>query len=139
MLNVLCLTLYLTILTIVRPYKRDYNFYLSTISSVLLVLCFGLGIILHLCEGDDDNENEGTCHSFVGLYHDSYKASVAVTALTFGMLLITVCVVFLQVYRAPIVRLQSTGYPPNIEMPTTCNYHVFLSHVWESGQDIIAR
>ena len=129
-------TLYLTILTIVRPYKRDDDFHLSTISSFLMVLCFGLGIILHLCEGeDDDDENEGTCHTFVGLHLDSYKASIAVTALAFGMLLIAICVTLLQVYRAPIVRLQSTGYPPNLEMPQNCENHIFLSHVWSSGQD----
>jgi hypothetical protein len=51
------------------------------------------------------------------------------------MLLITICMLFFQVYRAPIVRLRSTGYPPNLEMPPTCKHHVFLSHVWESGQD----
>ena len=122
-------TLYLTILTIVRPYKRNDDFHLSTISSFLLLLCFGLGIILHHCEGDDDDENEGTCDTFVGLNLDSYQASIAITALTFGMLLIAICVLLFQVYRAPIVRLQSTGYPPNLEMPPAFIFHIFLSHV----------
>jgi len=126
--------LYLTILATVRPYKRKDDFYLSVISSFLLVLSFALGIILHLCE-DDDEKEEGNCHTFVGLHLDSYKASIAVTVLTFGMLLMTIYVLCFQVYRAPIVRLRSTGYPPNLEMPPAYEHHLFLPHVWESGQD----
>jgi len=126
-------TLYLTILTIVRPYKRNDDLYLSTISSFLLVVCFIMGIILHLCEGDD--ENEGACQSFVGLHLDSYRASIVVTALAFGMLLITISFLLVQTYRAPIIRLHSTGYPPNLEMPPNCKFHLFLSHIWDSGQD----
>ena len=37
---------------------------------------------------------------------------------------------------------QEHRIPPNLEMPPTCKYHLFLSHVWRSGQDkthIIAR
>jgi len=114
-------TLYLTIVVAVRPYKRSGDLYLSIISSFLLVVVYIMGIILHHCEGD---ENEETCHAFIGLHLDSYGASIVVTALTFGMLLIAIS--FL---------LQSTGYPPNLEMPPTCEYHLSLSHVWDSGQD----
>jgi len=135
-LSVACVvsTLYLTALLSVRPYKRIDDLYLSTISSSLLVVCFALGIILHHCEGDDENEQK-KCHTFVGYQLDSYKASIAVTALTFGMVIITIFLLFFQAYRAPIVRLLSTGYPPNLEMPPDCEHHLFLSHVWESGQD----
>jgi len=141
-LSVACVvsTLYLTILLSVQPYKRGDDLGLATISSFLLVMCFGLGIILHLCE--DGDESEGTCHTVVGLHLDSYKASIAVTVLAFGMLLITICALLLTAIRAPIVRLKSTGYSPNLEMPPDCNHHLFLSHVWRSGQDkthVIAR
>ena len=34
-----------------------------------------------------------------------------------------------------MVQLRNTGYPPNLEMPPTCRNHLFVSHVWSSGQD----
>jgi len=111
-------TLYFTVLLSVRPaYKRSDELYIFIISSFLLVVCLGLGTILQYCEGDD---NEGTCHALVGLHLDSYGASIVVTSLIFGMLLGTVYFLLVQAYRAPIVRLRSTGYLPNLEMPSTC-------------------
>lgn len=37
--------------------------------------------------------------------------------------------------KEPIVRLLSTGYAPNLEMPDDCKFHIFvMSHVWATGQ-----
>lgn len=95
------------------------------------MVCFALGVLLHNCGSDD--VNEGVCYLFFG--SDSYKVSIVVTSLAFDMLLIAMCSLLNQVYFAPIVRLKSIGYPPNLEMPTTYKYHLFLSHVRSSSQD----
>lgn len=40
--------------------------------------------------------------------------------------------------REPIVRLVSTGHPPNLEMADSINYHLLLSHAeTTTGQDKI--
>ena len=54
-----------------------------------------------------------------------------------GMLSITVfLVVVLAVnkIRAPTVIMISTGHVPHLELPDHCSFHVFMSHVWATGQ-----
>jgi hypothetical protein len=138
--------LYFAFLLAYRPYKRNDDYYLAFLSNFLLITCFSLGIILKLCNGDEDNDgydfvggddDTGTCHKFIGLSLDSYKASVLVVVLSVGMLLLTVC--FLVIFAinkitAPTVRMKSSEQAPNLELPEDCNFHVFMSHVWGTGQ-----
>jgi len=35
----------------------------------------------------------------------------------------------------PTIRLRSSDKAPSLEMPEDCKYHVFLSHIWSTGQD----
>ena len=36
--------------------------------------------------------------------------------------------------RVESIRLRSNGEPPDLTLPKDCLYHVFLSHVWKTGQ-----
>ena len=87
---------------------------------------------------DDDNDNSNaTCDRFIGLSLNSDKASMAVLLLALCMLSITIfLVVVLAVnkIRAPTVKMVSTGHAPRLELPDHCNFHVFMSHVWVTGQ-----
>lgn len=77
-------TSYNVILTIARPYKRTEDLYLAVTSNALLIMCFVLGISLHLCGSGVDAEADeinGSCTKFVGLNMDSYTASVFVVVL----------------------------------------------------------
>ncbi len=125
-------SMYLGILAISRPYKRDDDFYLSFVSNFALVLLFVVGIILQLCNNED-----GSCSRFVGFSFNFYRASTLALVLVIGMFIVTIVfltIIALNKVNEPTVRLVSTGYPPQLEMPENCNFHIFMSHVWSSGQ-----
>jgi hypothetical protein len=106
-----------------------------------MICCFLLGIILKHCT-DDDQDNDGgedfgTCNQFIGLSLGSYKASILVIVLSLGMLLVTagfIILLAINMITVPTVRMASSGYAPNLELPEHCNFHVFMSHVWGTGQ-----
>ena len=123
---------YLGILSIQRPFKRFDDLCFSFVSNFLLICCFSMGITLQLCDESDD------CDTFVGLSLNSYRASALVATLTIAMLVITLIFLAVMAFvkiRTPIIRLVKTRYPPNLEMPPNCTHHVFMSHVWSTGQD----
>jgi hypothetical protein len=132
--------LYHSILLAYHPYKRldDYN--LAFLSNFLMICCFVLGVILKLCtdnDQDDDGNNTGSCNQFIGLSLDSYKASILVVVLSLGMLLVTAGFIILLAINkimAPTVRMALSGDAPDLELPEHCNFHVFMSHVWGTGQ-----
>jgi hypothetical protein len=133
--------IYFAILLAYRPYKRPDDYNLAFLSNFLTICCFSLSMILKLCTNDndqnDDNDNDGTCNQFIGLSLDSYKASILVVILSMGMLLTTIgFLVMLAINKitAPTVRMVSSGYTPNLELPDDCKFHVFMSHVWATGQ-----
>ena len=123
---------FMLVLLYVRPYKRQDDFQLSMLSSFLITLAFSFGYILKICENEDD----GACKKYVGFgVDDSLGASVLVTILVILMLVITIVALMIQTRYAPIARLKQTGYPPNLNLPEDCEYHVFMSHKWKGGQD----
>jgi hypothetical protein len=136
--------LYFGILLAYRPYKRSDDYNLAFLSNFLMISCFSLGIILKLCTVDDNDDQDydydntnGTCNQFIGLSLDSYKASLLVVVLLMCMLLVTVSLITILAANkimAPTVRMESSGYAPNLELPEHCNFHVFMSHVWGTGQ-----
>jgi hypothetical protein len=135
--------LYVGTLLAYHPYKRSDDYNLAFLSNFLMICCFVLGIILKLCTDDDDDQdgntsqNNGTCNQFIGLSLDSYKASILVVILSLGMLLLTVSsIIILAINKitAPTVRMVSSGYAPDLELPEHCNFHIFMSHVWGTGQ-----
>eukprot|EP00592_Proboscia_alata_P023596 CAMPEP_0194424146 /NCGR_PEP_ID=MMETSP0176-20130528/23412_1 /TAXON_ID=216777 /ORGANISM="Proboscia alata, Strain PI-D3" /LENGTH=2584 /DNA_ID=CAMNT_0039233745 /DNA_START=230 /DNA_END=7984 /DNA_ORIENTATION=+ len=134
--------LYFGILLAYRPYKRSNDYNLAFLSNFLLISCFSLGIILKLCTDNNSldervDDEKDTCDQFIGLSLDSFKASVMVVILSMSMLLVTVgFLVLLTINKitAPTVFMVSSGYAPDLELPEHCNFHVFMSHVWGTGQ-----
>jgi hypothetical protein len=132
--------LYFGILLAYHPYKRSDDYNLAFLSNFLMISCFSLGIILKHCNDDDQDENggnSGTCDQFISLSLDWYKASILVVVLAFGMLLVTagfIIMLAISKIKAPTVRMASSGYAPNLELPKHCKFHVFMSHVWGTGQ-----
>ena len=128
-------SLYLTILSIARPYKRKLDDSLSQFACLLLTCCFALGIPLKLCEeGQWGNQ---TCLAFTGIT-SSLRASVLVIVITLLMLAITLIIASLSVLQAitePTIRLAGNGREPKCELSRTCHFHGFISHIWSTGQD----
>ena len=137
--------LFTVILLGFHPYKRKDDYYFALLTNLLLLWSLSLGVVLKLCnnyESDDENigkniDQMNVCETFIGTSLDSYNTSVLVVALAVGLLVFTVCLLIILVVnkaKEPFVSMVTTGYPPNLELPPECNFHVFMSHIWSTGQ-----
>ena len=127
--------LHLALLALLRPFRRDDDAALAYVASLLLICVFASGIILQLCE--EGRWGEMTCVDFVGL-SSSYSASVFVVSLSATMFAVFCLFNFSRIVLAltmPTLRLASSGRPPVLDLPKEQHFHLFLSHVWSTGQD----
>ena len=123
---------YLGLLALARPYKRNDDLYLSFASNILLSCCFLMGTVINVCEKGED-----ICHKLIG-HLEPYHASVLAVALTGGMLFISILVLIFvsqTTHPIPTILVQSTKSKLNLEMSDSCHFHIFLSHVWSTGQE----
>ena len=124
--------LYLAVLALSRPFKRDDDLYLACTANLLLACCFISGTVIQLCESADD-----MCKTLVG-FESARGASEFVVMLTVAMLIASLLVVLFKTVsavRMPTVRLTSSGRPPVLELSPECHFHGFISHCWGTGQD----
>ncbi len=133
--------LYSFVLLAFRPYKRQGDYNLAFLSNFLLISCFSLGIILKLCNQDEDigpdDGSQSFCSRFIGDSFNSYTASLLVVILLLSMLFTTtgfIVIGTLTKVRTLTVYMASTGHAPILELPEGCIFHVFVSHVWSTGQ-----
>merc|ERR1712165_616069 len=73
---------------------------------------------------------------------DSYTATALAVIFTAAMLVLFVLFTVVQSlneFKAPIVRLKSTKDQLEMIMPEKCKYHLFISHVWTTGQDKVHK
>jgi hypothetical protein len=131
--------LYMGILLAFHPYQRKSDYYLAFVSNFLLICCFTLGIILKVCtdEIDGNEQYEGLCRNLVGRNLGSFRASVLVLCLAFGMAIastLTIAILTIRKLMGPTIRMASTKHTPNLELPNDCDSHIFMSHVWSTGQ-----
>lgn len=140
-LAIIVCVLYHTLLLALCPYKRSDNYNLALIMNLAITCCFCLGIILKLCDNNNEqfqvNGNEDKCTGFIASWLDSFRATLLVVLIGVGLLIGTlgfVAVLVLKKIKAPIVRVVKTGYAPNLELPGKCTHHAFISHVWSTGQ-----
>ena len=123
---------YLGLLALARPYKRNDDLYLSFASNILLSCCFLMGTVINVCDKGED-----ICHQLIGRL-EPYHASVLAVVLTGGMLLISILLlsfVSQTTHPIPTILVNSTKSKPNLEMSDSCHFHIFLSHVWSTGQE----
>ena len=98
-----------------------------------------MGIILKLCDDEDSTHNSvdfDLCFRFLGM-HSSEEASLIVIVLAMSMLVLTIILIVIMTIskmKEPKTVVRSTGQTPKLELPEGCHYHVFLSHVWSTGQ-----
>jgi hypothetical protein len=126
---------YLAVLALARPFRQRDDLFLACASNLLLTCCFISGAVVRFCiEGD------AACDRLIGLGLTERTATVAFVLLTVALLLLAVLALLAKVYAAvasaaQTVRVVSTGREPVLELPRQCRHHVFMSHVWGTGQD----
>ena len=129
--------MYMGVLALTRPYKRLDDLFLAYLSNLLLVLTFISGIILQQCEEDQDDIS-ASCQKFIGRSFNSEKATMLVVGITALMLITSAMFIVTMVLSSvlfPTIKLKSTGRAPNLELIEGCKFHVFISHVWSTGQE----
>jgi len=125
---------YLAVLALVRPYKQTLDLAFACVSNLLLTCFFVCGIVLQLCE---EGRWSISCKDFFGL-SSSYSASELVVVLSSLLLAIFGLVVVGKTAAAlatPTLRLAASGQPPVLDLTRKLHYHLFFSHVWNTGQD----
>jgi len=101
---------------------------------VLLICCFLSGIIIQICQDEDESCERIILPSLDNYYQASVLALI-LTATMLGITIIFMIVIIKNEMNAPTIRLNSTRNKPNLEMAGNCKSHAFVSHVWATGQD----
>ena len=137
----------LTVQLIAQPFRNRSDDAIASVVRLMLVLFFILGIMVKLCDIEDPNaihslldaqiEASKFCFTLVGV---NTAEAVAWLILCAGLLVVLVPLgmlvqelVFSQLI--PILRDARTMEPPVLLLRAGERYHLFLSHVWSTGQD----
>merc|ERR1712194_554759 len=122
----------------VQPYKSKNDMDLAILSNMLLTGCFLLCIIIHQCkENEDLIVGKNNCMKLFGI-ENSYDATFAAVILSATMVVMFVLIVFILTKNelaSVSVRLVGSNSPPNMVMTKNDDFHMFVSHVWKTGQD----
>ena len=134
---------YLSLLQFVQPYKRKSFNTLAIAVQFSLVCVFLGGAFIKLFSGDgvDSATCDGAAASDTN--DDSVYTIVCIMA-AFNFFVLTLYAMlaahqFSTSSVLPSVRLVATGQVPDLKLEASHHrYHLFLSHVWSSGQDQMA-
>jgi hypothetical protein len=122
----------LTLQLIAQPFRKQTDNALQCVSELALIVFFITGILLKLCDIDDDS-----CSVLVGLA-DPFVVSIIMFFSGTVMLLVPLGMLVQQLSwsrKTPILRIATTKEPPVLLFGPGERYHLFLSHVWSTGQE----
>ena len=137
----------LTVQLVAQPFRNRSDDAIASVVRLMLVLFFILGIMVKLCEIEDPNaihslldaqiEASTFCFTLVGV---PTAEAVAWLILCAGLLVVLIPLGMLVQKLAfsqsiPILRDAQTMEPPVLLLRAGERYHLFLSHVWSTGQD----
>ena len=137
----------LTVQLIAQPFRKRSDNAIASVVRLMLVLFFILGIMVKLCDTEGPNalynvldskiKNNEFCFMVLGVPSAYGVAGLMVCvgllaiAVPLGMLIRELA--FSQ--ALPILRDARTMEPPVLLLGAGKRYHLFLSHVWSTGQD----
>ena len=135
---------YLSLILYVQPYKRKDLNMLAIVAQFSLVCIFLGGAFIKLLSGDgvEFTTCDGAAASDAN--NDNTFTVVCIMAgCNFFVLILFVALAALQKEFStssvlPSLRLVATGRVPELKLEKRHRYHLFLSHVWSSGQDQMA-
>jgi len=120
-----------------KPYKQLVDNHLAAVANIALTLIFLGVLLLKTCKVSPE-----VCEQFgVGGSGDG----IFLLILIFSMVVVLGFVAFSlrqllhsSLRNATVLLLRATGAPPVLPLARGIKYHLFLSHVWSSGQDQVA-
>ena len=133
---------YLSLIQFVQPYKRADINTLAIATQFSLVCVFLGGAFIKLLSGDGTESvtcdgNDASCASSSTVF----TIVVIMVVFNFSVLTLYVSLTVYQLsttYVLPSIRLVATSQVPELKLEEAQRYHLFLSHVWSSGQDQMA-
>ena len=131
LVGLLIVLLDLTLQQQTQPFRKRSDDALNCVVQLMLVLFFVLGIVVKLCDTD------GSCSSVVGI-DSAYTVSVLMVCVGLFGVLAPIGMVAQKLFFArpvPILRDARTMEPPKLLLGEGDRYHLFLSHIWSTGQD----
>jgi hypothetical protein len=125
------------LLLVVQPHKRkDVRFMAFGIqTATVLIFCLALWIMLFTLLDEVDSESDLAARI---LGFESIDSLVA-TVITINLVFLG-AVVFLTVYQTvtseivQVLRVSGSRQLPDLDLKANLKYHLFLSHIWSSGQ-----
>ena len=133
--------IYLMLISVLKPFIEDSDDYTAIGCNVALTVIYLGASYIKLFEdvalkygGPDASK------AVLGL-SSSWELTVALLFFNFGVIGLAVFIALHQVYvnaRIPVLRLTTTGRAPDLSLPQNQQWHLFLSHVWSTGQDQVA-
>ena len=124
---------YLMAQIVSRPYKRKADSLLSILISVSLIWCNVFALLAKMCESSSE-----LCTEF-GLGTGSERLFLAFLFLWLATLVVLMAAgLYLLAHTTATaggIKLKATGKPPGLHLAPGVKYHLFISHVWATGQD----
>ena len=133
---------YLSLIQYVQPYKNDDLNKLAVAAQFSLVCVFLGGAFIKLFSGDavDSASCDNTAASDAN-GNNIFTIVVVMASFNFSVLLLYVSLAamkFSSAFVLPSVKFVKTNLVPELKLEKRHCYHLFLSHVWSSGQDQMA-
>jgi len=131
----------LIVLLLVKPYKRTDVGVMAFSIQISTVLIFYMATCITLFTSLDEFDVLNLSSRVLGF--DSIGSFLAtMIAISFSFLACFVLFTLYQILTSSrnlqFMRMRSSGQPPELTMKEAMRYHLFLSHVWSSGQDQVA-
>ena len=125
---------YTTLLLAIGPYKEDVEDKAAVASAVLSSVMLATTLLMKLCDLSDD-----ICSSLG--FADTYQVSLSFVVTAMGILVVVAVAIAYKVFYAEklhTVLLKTTRREPEMTLDRKLRWHGFVSHYWNSAQDLAA-
>ena len=131
---------YAMTLCALKPYKRR-DLDLLAITSQFALVCVFMGATVLRLFHDVEEEVDGETATAVTGFSSMTQIVGVMIVFNLATFLVAITGVSAQVLTQkdlPTLRLVETSEPPDLDLAEGLRYHLFLSHIWSSGQDQVA-
>jgi len=135
-------TLFLMLTLSAQPYRQSLDNALAATAQLLLTCAFLSGIAIKLCDVSKEGQwGVAPCRDIVGLSSDAGLVAIMMIATSVVIILAALVLLMWQfgtAERPQVIRVRQTNLVPLLHLDAHQKWHLFLSHIWGSGQDQVS-
>ena len=134
-------TIYLLILSVAQPYKFLLDDHFAKVCNVLLIVVFFFSLVLQYATFSEQVDSVLTPQLRSRFSFDAVIVTAGMMLSILGALVLAAVIGIWQTVVAaslPVIRLTDTKAAPDLLMAVGHDWHMFLSHVWGTGQEQVA-